>query len=180
VISNRDGIGARVVTRAGSLRQIREKRAGESYLCAHSPELEFGFGNAQTVDSLRVLWPSGTVDVLTDVATNQTLTIVEGSTLPEPPEPGGALALHQNFPNPFNPGTTISFRLDAPGDASLVVFDGRGARVRTLAAGAHGAGPHEIDWDGTNDRGQRVASGMYFYRLETPAGILTRKMVLVK
>lgn len=95
------------------------------------------------------------------------------------PEPQG-LVLAQNFPNPFNPTTTISFSLDVAADVELAVYDVRGGFVRTLAQGRRDAGPHEIQWDGRDANGNSVATGVYLYRLTTPSTTLTRKMVLLK
>jgi hypothetical protein len=89
-------------------------------------------------------------------------------------------ALLQNVPNPFNPTTTIRFDLAAPADIRLDIYSVRGARIRTLATGAHSAGSHAVAWDGRNDRGAQVASGVYFYRLVAGRFAETRKMVLLK
>jgi flagellar hook assembly protein FlgD len=91
--------------------------------------------------------------------------------------------LEQNYPNPFNPSTTIAFSLaDGPRrPVRLAVFDVTGALVRTLYDGHLGPGRHSFAWDGRNDRGQRVGSGVYFYRLAGDGGFTeTRKMVLLK
>jgi hypothetical protein len=93
--------------------------------------------------------------------------------------------LGQNYPNPFNPTTKIEYRLPESGaggkaDVSVVVYDVRGSRVRTLVSGAQTAGKHVIEWDGRNDGGEPVGSGVYFYRLRTLHFVETRKMVLVK
>jgi flagellar hook assembly protein FlgD len=63
---------------------------------------------------------------------------------------------------------------------SVVVYDVRGAKVRELVNGTQESGKHVVDWDGRNDAGQTVGSGVYFYRLRTPQFVDTRKMVLVK
>jgi hypothetical protein len=89
-------------------------------------------------------------------------------------------SLEQNFPNPFNPSTSIRFTLDSPGYARLDVFNLLGQRVRTLADRVCPAGSHEVTWDGTADDGRPVASGVYFYRLQSGSDHLTRKMTLVK
>jgi hypothetical protein len=90
-------------------------------------------------------------------------------------------ALHQNFPNPFNPTTVIRYELAAPSRVSLRVYDVRGALVRTLEDRSLSAGRYEVGWDGVDNRGGQVASGIYFYRLVNGEGIvLTRKMVLLK
>lgn len=91
------------------------------------------------------------------------------------------LALEQNRPNPFNPSTEIEFGLPRAGAVTLAVFDTRGRRVRTLLGEqAWSSGRHRVRWDGTDDLGRPVSSGVYAYRLETAAGTLTRRMVLAK
>ena len=89
--------------------------------------------------------------------------------------------LSQNRPNPFNPATTIRFELANAGETRLAIHDSRGAMVRVLVAGPRGAGVHEVPWDGTDDRGRAVGSGVYYYRLqvgdEPPR---TRRMSLVR
>jgi len=83
-------------------------------------------------------------------------------------------------PNPFNPATVIAFELAAPGRVELTVHDALGRRVRTLAAGAHASGRHEVRWDGVDAQGRRAGSGVYFVRLATDAGVETRKVMLAK
>ena len=89
-------------------------------------------------------------------------------------------ALHQNHPNPFNPSTTISFSLRERGQASLTVYDVAGRLVRVLIDGVKEAGPYDVTWDGRNMDGSAVASGVYFYRLETGEFAETKKMVLLR
>jgi hypothetical protein len=89
-------------------------------------------------------------------------------------------SLSQNHPNPFNPSTTISFSLRERGHASLAVYDVAGRLVRILAEGVMEAGPREVTWDGRDRNGRAVASGVYFYRLETGVYNETRKMVLLR
>lgn len=98
-----------------------------------------------------------------------------GLTLPE------KYTLSQNFPNPFNPTTTIYYSLTEPGEVQLVVFNVLGEKIRTLAYGPHEAGEFGVTWDGRDLNGQSVASGIYLYRL-TVNGTqsLTKKMVLMK
>lgn len=88
--------------------------------------------------------------------------------------------LFANHPNPFNPSTTIRYALAADGSVRLVVFDTAGRRVRTLVDESQGAGEHRVQFDGRDDRGGRLASGVYFYRLESNGVVKTRKMVLLK
>ncbi len=88
--------------------------------------------------------------------------------------------LSPNYPNPFNPETTIAFELAKAGIINLEVFNTLGQRVRVLKSGWQTAGPHQILWDGRDDAGHPVSSGSYFYKLKTEHGEETRRMVLVR
>jgi hypothetical protein len=94
--------------------------------------------------------------------------------------PALEVALAQNVPNPFNPTTTIGFTLAALAPVTLRVYDARGALVASLFEGKLGEGQHTVDWAGTDNAGQPVASGTYFYVLTTGKQRLSRKMVLLK
>jgi hypothetical protein len=89
-------------------------------------------------------------------------------------------ALHDNRPNPFNPTTTIAYDLPRDGRVRLTVYDVRGRPVRELVNASAPAGRHQIAWDGRNQQGQAVASGVYFYRLAAGDFVQTKKMVLLK
>lgn len=86
------------------------------------------------------------------------------------------LSLMQNAPNPFSATTMISYTVPAEGSVSLRVFDVTGREVRTLVSGTRAAGSHDVEWDGRDQSGNRVATGVYFYRLETAGQ--TRSMSL--
>jgi subtilisin family serine protease len=88
--------------------------------------------------------------------------------------------LHQNFPNPFNPTTTIGFTLMKAGQVSLDVFNTLGQQVASLHSGTLPAGSHNIEWRGTDATGNAVASGVYFYRIATDSEVRSRKMLLLK
>jgi len=89
--------------------------------------------------------------------------------------------LHQNYPNPFNPGTTIVFRLPEAGHIQLDIFNLQGQRVRSLINQSVSAGQHYIRWNGLDQKGKRVASGIYIYRLQFENRyVKTRKMILLK
>jgi hypothetical protein len=85
-----------------------------------------------------------------------------------------------NYPNPFNPSTTIAYELPAAESVSLKVYNAAGRLVRTLEDGTRNAGRHEVRWDGTDTGGRSVASGLYYYRLEAGGEARTRPMVLLK
>ncbi len=88
--------------------------------------------------------------------------------------------LRPNYPNPFNPGTTIPFTLPSAGTVSLAVYDISGRVVRTLAAGTKAAGEHAASWDGRDEGGSPVASGVYFVRIEAGGESAARKILLLK
>ncbi|HTY36945.1 MAG TPA: FlgD immunoglobulin-like domain containing protein [Bacteroidota bacterium] len=93
----------------------------------------------------------------------------------------GKFALSQNYPNPFNPSTTVRFDLPEPAVVSLSVYDIGGVRVRSLLQGrALNAGTHVLAWDGTNQNGVPLPSGIYLLRLQAGDHLLARKMTLLK
>ena len=89
-------------------------------------------------------------------------------------------ALYQNFPNPFNPVTEIQFDVPDVGVLDLVVYNLMGQQVRRLVNGEIQAGYHRVVWDGLNDRGEPVSTGVYIYSLTSPSFHNTKKMVLLK
>lgn len=106
-------------------------------------------------------------DVMVDVETRTTA-------LPEHFE------VHPNYPNPFNPSTTLAFDLPATGRVEVVIFNGIGRQVRVLQQGILPAGQHRLQWDGLSDRGEMAPSGLYFARFRSGATQRTIKMVLLK
>ncbi|GAG19425.1 unnamed protein product, partial [marine sediment metagenome] len=91
-----------------------------------------------------------------------------------------SLGLIQNYPNPFNPSTTIEFTLPRSSDVELAVYDPLGKLVATLTRGGQSEGINHVTWDGRDAKGNPVGSGVYFYRLRTEGGVLTKKMVLLR
>ncbi|MCP4583887.1 MAG: T9SS type A sorting domain-containing protein [candidate division Zixibacteria bacterium] len=89
-------------------------------------------------------------------------------------------SLDQNFPNPFNPTTEMAFGLPNTGHVTLEVFDIMGRIVNTLVDEELSAGIHKVIWDGTNEGGQKVTSGMYFYKLIQGENVVTKKMMMLK
>ena len=92
-----------------------------------------------------------------------------------------AFALADNFPNPFNPTTTIKYALPQAADVELTVYNVVGQAVRTLVAEHQSAGRYAVEWDATNDSGHSLSSGMYFYRLQAGGEFLeVKKMLLLR
>jgi hypothetical protein len=99
----------------------------------------------------------------------------DGQTVP------AAFALTQNYPNPFNPSTVIGYDVPAGGGAVAIrIYDVGGRLVRTLVNGVETPGRKTVEWHGRDDRGNTVATGVYFYQMTAPGFERTRKMVLVK
>ena len=92
----------------------------------------------------------------------------------------GAYHIAQNFPNPFNPVTTIRFDVKERGHVSLKIYNVAGQLVKTLVDETRDASSYSILWDGTNNLGAKVASGIYFYRLVAGDFEQTKKMVLIR
>jgi len=126
------------------------------------PDLEFAadFEYTFPAHSITVLVPTGITTGVIDVVSRP--------------------KLHQNAPNPFNPVTTIRFELPVPMHVGLAVYNLAGRRVRTLLDGPTDAGEYAVGWDGRNERGEGVASGVYFYRLEVNGESHTRKGILIR
>ncbi len=92
----------------------------------------------------------------------------------------GKAVLHNNYPNPFNPETTISFSLPNDRKVVLTIYNPKGQKVRELVKGDFTAGEHTVTWEGKDDNGKQVGSGLYLYRLKTDKLELTKKMLLLK
>lgn len=93
------------------------------------------------------------------------------------PVPAPAMS---NYPNPFNPSTTIKFNLPQAGNVELTVYNVRGQKVRTLLNSTQSAGNHSVVFDGHSDNGNSLASGMYLYRLTAGGKSITNKMLMLK
>ncbi|MFO7895932.1 MAG: FlgD immunoglobulin-like domain containing protein, partial [Candidatus Cloacimonadales bacterium] len=89
-------------------------------------------------------------------------------------------ALNGNYPNPFNPTTTISFSLAETANVDLKVYNAKGQVVKTLVAGEMNADNHTVVWNGDDNNGKSVSSGVYFYRMSTKGFSSTHKMMLIK
>jgi hypothetical protein len=105
---------------------------------------------------------------------NITLGLAEAVVKPE------SFLLEQNYPNPFNPTTTIRFYIPKEGNVELKIFDLLGREVRTMTEGFLRSGIHSFVWNGKNDNGFQVSSGVYIYRLKSGSYMQSKKMVLTK
>ncbi len=92
--------------------------------------------------------------------------------------PYGVTAM--NFPNPFNPETTIAYTIPQDSFVTVDIFDARGRLIYAISKGYQAQGLHQITWNGVDESGKDVASGVYYYRISTNRGTMTRPMVLIK
>ena len=88
--------------------------------------------------------------------------------------------LYQNFPNPFNPVTTIHYQLASGTDVNITVYDMLGNQVKTLINDIQTPGEYQVVWDGGSDAGKPVSAGIYFYRMQVGNSVQTRRMILLK
>ena len=89
-------------------------------------------------------------------------------------------ALKQNYPNPFNPTTTITFNLPKSGYVEITVYNMLGQSICKLLAEEYVAGIHSVIWDGRDDLGIEVSSGIYFYSIQADDFSASRKMILIR
>ncbi len=89
-------------------------------------------------------------------------------------------SLQQNIPNPFNPYTEINYEIGQDADVNISIYNLLGEKVRTLVDNHHSAGPYKVEWDGCDDYGKPLASGMYFYKMVAEDYKETKKMILLK
>ena len=88
--------------------------------------------------------------------------------------------LEQNYPNPFNPETTVKYQIPRTGFVSLKIYDVKGEEVKTLINTEQVPGGYSVKWNGLNNKGQQLSSGIYYYRIETENYVQTKKMILLK
>jgi len=189
--SNRNGVGARVTVTAGGHTQMQELMCGSGFLGSDSLELEFGLGSIAAIDSVTLIWPSGVIDKHNNLSANQTFRFVEGGNPIVAVEPKGKIfttfggvknaELLQNYPNPFNPETWIPYQLLAPGDVEVSIYAQDGRLIRRFDLGYQASNSQKtLRWDGRNEAGAPVASGVYFYQLRAGETRMARKMWLLK
>lgn len=108
------------------------------------------------------------------------LEFIEGTDIESGKNLPDEFALGQNYPNPFNPTTTIKFQLPKSASVNLTVYNMVGRQVATLVNTEMDAGYHQVTWNGTDNTGQRVATGVYFYRINAGEFTTTKKMIMMK
>jgi hypothetical protein len=166
-------------------------RAATSYMVRdQSDTVTFRIGNSGDSRVIGRPIPSGLFDfegVLGDFRGDYQLTPIDSTDIllrtnvaDQPAALPRQFALLANYPNPFNPSTIIRYNLPANVRVKLVIYDLLGAKIRTLIDADETAGFKHLAWDGTDDAGARVASGVYLYRIEAGGFKMARKMILTK
>jgi hypothetical protein len=164
---------------SGVIAQVPTKLADYGNLISVAPVT---LGGTETLEMMTVIIFASSESELTekyDEASDRYLVPTSAGDGNDPILPE-SFTLSQNYPNPFNPATTISFSLKSTQNVNLTVFNVLGQSVRTLANGEYTIGAHDVIWDGSDEAGESVSSGIYFYRLVTADGQKTRKMMLLK
>jgi hypothetical protein len=135
-----------------------------------------------TSGTLSIAWPSGLVESYGTVNADQLLHLVEGGALDvnDSKEIANRYELKQNYPNPFNPSTTIRYSLQNETLVTVKVFNLLGQEIATLVDEVQTPGAKQVEWDGKNQSGAQVASGLYLYRMKAGKFVKTQKMILSK
>jgi hypothetical protein len=181
--SNVSAVGARIRLRADGRWQTRQVGGSAGYMAENSPILAFGLGGATVVDSLVIRWPSGIVQRFSDLNVDERITVVESDVPEAAPESRrdsrDDLALRA-APNPVRAGTRLSFTLREPGPVRLCVVDLQGRIVRRFSQPHASTGSFDFFWDGRDEAGRALPSGIYLGRLLTSEASGTVRMILCR
>jgi hypothetical protein len=192
VKSNSNGVGADIwldVNTDNGIQSLHHEIGGGSSPYAQSSlAADIGLGSgldsgkSYVIPRLVIEWPSGVVQIRYNVAADRRATFFEWGVTSVGQNPTGVSkpTLLDNFPNPFNPMTTISYSLPNAGFTTLDIFDVRGHHIRSLVATGLPAGFHSVDWDGLDEDNRAVPSGVYIYRLVFGDSSQARRMVLLR
>jgi len=136
-----------------------------------------------TVTASKVNYQTATVNDVV-VNANQTTTVnftlIPGSGSDDEVIPATITALTGNYPNPFNPSTTISYSIKDPTAVQIVIYNVKGQKIRTLVNQNQTNGKYNVVWNGKDDKNQPVGSGVYYYRMTAGSYISSKKMLLVE
>ncbi|MCD6087946.1 MAG: VCBS repeat-containing protein, partial [Candidatus Hydrothermae bacterium] len=163
-ISNASAIGTRLELYSGALAELRYVEGGMGRFSQNSLIVHFGLGEKTHIDSLIVYWPSGMITTVYDLGVDSIITVAEGPTgiehrrIKSPLRPDISV-----FPNPIHVNSAlIRLVLPVAEEGRLSIFDVSGRRVRELKEGTFRAGSHSFNWNGKDDLGNTVPSGVYF------------------
>jgi hypothetical protein len=182
--SNSEAIGAVVKLYADDKIQFRYRKCPDGWLRQDMPWIHFGIGQATIIDSVVINWPLGLTEVLTDIEINQYHEVKEGEATSRIKSKTaitpGTFHLMQNYPNPFNQHTNITYTMSTPGNAKFRISNLLGKEIMTLEKKHQLAGIYNVTWNGKDENGVNVPSGVYLCRFNTKDYCSTRKMLLVR
>ena len=181
-----DGVSYMLHAKIGSTpwQEINEDIEGTSFESIYEEFLEGAFEPFPTVNAVTVAFTMDVTDGIdtTKMADDPKLIYIRRydylSTIDE--QIPTSFALHENYPNPFNPTTTLRFDLPEISDVRVVIYNMLGQKVKTFNMNSISAGSHSIKWNATNDLGDPIGAGVYLYQLQAQEFVKTRKMVLLK
>lgn len=181
VYSNREGIGSLITVYSSGTGFKRYVHCGQSYCSENSMTQIYGVGNVNTIDSIKVNWPSSAVNVERNINVNQTITLTEFWPIGIKNNQTGIIkdfALYQNYPNPFNPSTIIEYQLPQNSFVSLVLYDVSGREVKQLVNEFKNKGAYSFNLN--SEITGKLSTGTYFYKLTAGQYTDTRKLILIK
>lgn len=178
---NAMAIGATVRFVAGGKSQRRTLTAGNSYASQMSSVLHAGFGNVTMIDTVEILWRKNYSQIFTHIPVDHHYTITEGKELISHSEHRATVTithktiLKQNFPNPFNPSTTIHYEIPKEEYVELSIYDMMGRRIESLIRTTQPPGGYSVHFNAT-----QYAGGTYICRLQAGSSIQHIKMIVIK
>ena len=182
-LSNRNAFGA-IVKVSGSGRSLYRYHHGAGIMSQSIKPVHFGLGEMKIIDTLTVFWPGNGVEEFYDIPTNQTISIVENtkiewdSAASEKPLLPDDFSVRKTFPNPFEESIFIDLQTPGKGSLRFQILSSSGQMVYQEDKGPVSEKQHRLVWDGTNVKGIRQGSGMYFYRIVLDDKLLTGKIML--
>ncbi len=174
--SNRDAFGTQMMISVGGEKWLHEVNGGSSHMSQHSSIAHFGMGAATTVDSLWVIWPTGNVQLLTQITADQRILVVEDS-LSFLATPSPALRGFSAYPNPFNQSIKIEFEFGATETARIRITDVRGVVVKSEALPVFQNEKQTWIWNGEYGDGRLAAAGLYSVQILTDNAVHTLRVI---
>ena len=179
--SNKEAIGSLIYVYKGGTSFVRTVHCGQSYCSQNSFVQTIGVGTTNIIDSIAVKFPSGIRNSVSNVNTNQTITIIESGVIGinnNNNEIPSKFTLKQNYPNPFNPSTVIEYSIPTGGEVALKLYDILGNEIATLVNGYKTTGNYSYNL--TENVTLKLGSGIYYYKMTAGHFSETKKMILIK
>ncbi|MFT7031757.1 MAG: hypothetical protein ACJA2S_000253 [Cyclobacteriaceae bacterium] len=183
--SNRDAIGTILELYVGKETYHRFYH-GAALLAQSLLPVHFGLDKVTNIDSLIIKWPSGIIETVYDITSNQTLKLVEKSenllskvtSIKGQIKNDKLILLKKNFPNPFSESTTFEFEIMIPGSLTIDVFSSEGKKVFSLSEFKNSAGTHNLKWSINQSRNQMIQSGLYIYQIQFEGEFIQGKLMV--